>query len=133
MSSKPRKQHIKTLEEQKTKWYARLKRDGFKDIEDSEGRLDQYASSALTHNYRDPIIFEAKERYYQLAGQFLHTYKFNSRLEKFMWEQHCSGVSILNIVKEIRHRGLSTYRDEVHKTLQRLTKKMLERTRDLDE
>lgn len=122
MSNKP-----KTLDELKAKWYKRLQKDGFKDIEKPDGSLKMDAHYNTMYNYRNPIIYDAKERYYQLASQFLHDHKFSSRLEKFIWEQHCEGVGIVNIVKEIKRKGLSTYKREVHETLQRLTKQMLSR------
>jgi hypothetical protein len=124
---------VKTLKEEQDKWYARLAKDGFKDIEDRDEKLKQYASSALTHNYRVPLVFDAKERYYQLAGQFLHMHKFDSRLEKFMWSQHCEGVSIEDIVDKVKIKGMKTYKREVHETLQRLTKEMLAGTGDESE
>lgn len=131
MSNKPPAKP-KTLAELQSKWYKRLQKDGFKDIEKPDGSLKMDAHYNVMYNYRNQTVYDAKERYYQLASQFLHDHKFSSRLEKIIWEHHTHGIGIVNIVKEAKRKGLQTYKREVHETLQRLTKEMLKgRKRDI--
>lgn len=111
------------------KWYAKLAKEGFEDIEDTEGRLKTYASSALVQVYKDHLKYDTKERYYQLAGQFLHDHKFKSNVERFIWEQHCEGVSIRKMVKEINKKGNKIYRRLVHEMLQQLRSEMIIKTK----
>jgi|SRR5580658_4460052 hypothetical protein len=65
----------------KSYWYNLLDRSGFYDIE----RYDQ-----------DKQVFadyEAKSRYYQLAGLYLHDATFETSDERSVWELHSKGLA----------------------------------------
>lgn len=102
-------------------WYEKLKKDGFKDIETEKGNMDtgKILNNIATRCTVD--TFKAQQDYYRFAGQFLHEYKFKSE-DRIIWESHCNGVSIREIVKVLKKQGFITYKRRVHETLQRLQK-----------
>ena len=83
------------------KWYEKLKRNGFKDIEQGE----EYGRMLLPFNSErfatNKEYNRDKEQYYRLAGQFLHSYKFKNHTEMRIWELHSQGVSVRNIAKKM--------------------------------
>lgn len=83
------------------KWYKKLAASGFEDIEDSPHTLKRYDSSFFQQTY-DPDSYVAKERYFSLATQLLHTYKFTSARQRRVWELHCEGWSVEDIKKKCR-------------------------------
>lgn len=113
-----------TLKELQSLWDQKLAKDGFQDIENRDGTLKSWASFKFQLNY-DPIKAEAKEEYYQRAGQFLYSYKFDSKEEKFMWTEHQQGVGIRDIVIKLKKKGVNLTRYKVHGILNKLSKIML--------
>ena len=75
-------------------WYGRLKREGFKDIEDAS-----HPSRKLIDWHKDRFseVSEvqrlAAEYYYDKAKDLMHTYKFKNETHRKIWELHCDGVS----------------------------------------
>lgn len=120
---------ISDYKEQKKIWYDRLKWEGFNDIEDTNSPkelLKTWHSTYFTKKDRlTPETFESKRQYYQMAEEFLNTNNFTFRLEYLAWKLHAEGLSIVEIVKEAKRQEIDTYKDEVHKMLQRLKKIML--------
>ena len=72
MSPKFKTKEFKDL---KDKWYAKLAVEKFNDIEQDEHHLKQWVGSQFTYRM-DPHQFDTNQKYFQLAGQFLHSYKF---------------------------------------------------------
>lgn len=121
---------MKPPKELQDKWYAKLKKSGFEDIENERGDL----KASSTHNlvshhgeyYADKISFhEGKAEYYRLAGFFLHDKKFESKLDKQIWELHANDRSIREIVTILKKKKIKAYRDQVHIIIQRLAKEMI--------
>lgn len=83
------------------KWYAKLKRSGFDDIE-AEGRdlLKQWDSFHFREKYA-PVEFANKERYFQLANQLLHELEFATKKDKKIWALHADGKTWNEISKEV--------------------------------
>lgn len=112
------------------KWYGKLKRSGFEDIERSDESLKKWSLMFVTDDSTE-ITREAKTEYYRAAGHFLHDHQFDSTTEKRIWELHSSGLSIRNIVKMLTKenkwflRGRKPNKRRVHETVQDLVKKML--------
>lgn len=75
------------------KWYRLLKECGFEDIEKDERDLKEYHSQRFQH-YQG---FTEKQRYYELAGQLLHTFPFTSKVNRTIWRMHSEGESALTI------------------------------------
>lgn len=97
MSKRP-----KTYEQLRDQWYAKLKKKGFDDIEDTQGRLKKWSSDvfgkkALVQNGG----WQAKAAYYQMAERFLNEYEFATELEKTIWEYHTNAVSVRDIAETL--------------------------------
>lgn len=109
------------------KWYAKLEKKGFVDIEQKNGRLKTY-DGLFFHTQlgkKGQSFFEAKEEYYRRAGQFLHEYQFETPFAKQVWALHADGYGIREIVDYLKQKGIKTYRRAVHELLQGLTKELL--------
>lgn len=93
-----RKPDLKTLQDE---WYARLKAEGFNDIEDTNSprqMLKSWHSTLFIHRF-DKERFNARQQYFEMATHFLHSFKFASALERHIWELHADGKSLREIAK----------------------------------
>lgn len=108
------------LERLKEIWYKKLKDTGFDDIELSE-QYSNRRSTSRSNDWIDPLLRQATEDYYTMAYHFLHSYEFESEIEKVIWEYHAEGLSIRNIVKILKDVKVETNRIKVWKTVNRLT------------
>lgn len=129
----------KKFNDLKKKWYDKLSKKGFEDIEQDEVHLKQYSGktslSADTQRTNesgqelelDPLYYlpwtkldeTSKYEYYSMCRQFLSTYKFKNKKERIVFELHTEGESIRIIADKVK-----SYRRKVHETLQRLVKVM---------
>lgn len=84
----------------KDEWYAKLKSDGFKDIEASGAALNQ------GENYIKRLKFgkaqESCRRYYEIAFEFLHKDEFESEKDRVVWEFFCEGDSMREIALKLK-------------------------------
>lgn len=108
-------------------WYEKLKKSGFKDAERPDGRFHLCASS-LPSRYNS-TFFAAREEYFRLAGQLLHEYPFESTSQMLVWRLHSEGLSIREIVKELRKYKVYMKRFVVHKTVKTIAITILDRAR----
>lgn len=90
------KLNSKKFKELKTKWYKKLEKSGFNDIEQANGNLKDFHSFRFKSKKIKNVFFET-QRYYELASQLLHTYPFPDRTSKKIWKLHASGESNLAI------------------------------------
>src|SRR5271165_3809627 len=99
-------QELKSL--QKT-WYAKLKKSGFNDIEQSDMQLKKWSSQVFNISgdgidHTDvKILWEAKAEYYRLAEHFLNEYEFLDTLEKQIWKLHSETNSYRDIAKKLKN------------------------------
>jgi hypothetical protein len=123
----------KAFKKLKDKWYARLAKEGFKDLEANEDSLIVYESTSFQNRY-DPENSYGAEEYYRLAGQFFHSYAFADAREKLIWELHSTGGTkrgISDRLKQLKHkRSAGT---QVLATIQKLKAIMLEQVRIVNE
>lgn len=112
----PKSKEFQKLQKQ---WYKKLEKTGFKDAEQEDGNLKVWESSYFSSRYSEGA-FSAKEDYYRLAGQFLHSHKFETPKEQRIWSLHAEGKSIRTIAKELK-----TYPQKIHAIIQRLSKEMV--------
>lgn len=105
------------------KWYAKLKRSGFADIESDEDNLKVSTLRQFVMDYRKEVS-ENKEEYYRMAGHFLHDHKFETPVEKTIWRLHSDGISIMDIVFYLKSKKVKTYKRKVHETIQKLCEEM---------
>lgn len=85
-------------------WYAKLKKQGFTDIEQDEDNLKSWSAKFTSKSFLKN--FHTKQAYYHMATSLLNDHKFNNRLEKTIWEYHANGISVREIVKMLRKAGI---------------------------
>lgn len=91
----------KALKKLTDKWYAKLAKSGFKDIEETKYKypgLKEWATS-IQFQY-SPQTYVERERFYQLATQLLHEDVWLTRKDKKMWGLYCGGMSFINMACE---------------------------------
>jgi hypothetical protein len=79
-----------------SKWYRKLEKEGFEDVEDGEKYLKQYHSHYFQDHYK-VNGFTSKQRYFQLASHFLHDHQFPSKTDRKIWEMHSEGATLIEI------------------------------------
>ena len=75
-------------------WYERLKRSGFKDIENKKGLLRVW-SQELSVDKVTPLWRLSAEEYYRLASQLIHEERFIlgvGAVDKIVWKMHARGI-----------------------------------------
>lgn len=90
------KQPIKDYKKLKEIWYAKLKKSGFEDIEQSDGKLKEWSTRWVRKGF-SPIRNQSLESYFHMATRFLNEYPFESELHKIVWEYHANGLSVREI------------------------------------
>ena len=124
MSNHPFKsKEFKVLEDL---WYAKLKSDGFEDIEYRSGHVKWDASAKFSEAGAEAMApyYKSKEEYYRLAGHFLHDHVFEDKLDKDIWTMHAEGMSLREISKALKDRGIQKATTQVKLTVHRLRKIM---------
>lgn len=106
----------------KNKWYSKLEKSGFKDIEQPDGYLKVWSTTFYRAAHVNRIT---KEQYYRLAGHFLHEFDFESELEKELWEMHSLGVSTREISSKMAKRKITMSKSSVHMIIKDLKQKMI--------
>lgn len=101
------------------KWYKKLEKEGFKDIEDAKGNLKSYASS-FQYKYK-PDVFQSKQRYFELAAQLVHSGYIPNGRELYIWRLHAEGKKVTEISRRL---GLSLrlVREVIHDIQRRYIK-----------
>ncbi len=101
-----RKKPLSKLEKLTAKWYKKLADEtNFVDIETLEGELKRPGLN--NHAYYTTIGWEAKVSYYTMAEYFLNDYKFDSNINRVMWEYHANGLSYREIAKLLKELKLT--------------------------
>ncbi len=111
----------------KAKWDKKLADSGFEDIETANGDLKRhtaYGSRGL--GYHGQIGWDAKVSYYTMAEHFLNDYRFDTNMDKVIWEYHANGISVREIAQLLQDLKLvdTISRGTVHNILKKLTKSM---------
>lgn len=91
------------LRELQKKWYARLKRAGFQDIENSRGELVDHRS-VLDFSQRIGFragFWENIRDYYIWAEHMVTLGQFESRMDKKIWALHAQGRSSWEIGEHV--------------------------------
>ncbi|NDC24838.1 MAG: winged helix-turn-helix transcriptional regulator [Proteobacteria bacterium] len=96
----------KKLQDLQKKWYSKLAKSGFKDIENVflPGEPLLHWDSTEFQRAFSPSEFTERQRYYELAGQLLHTFKFKKDRDKEIWRMYVQGITQRKIAKAV---GLS--------------------------
>jgi hypothetical protein len=121
----------KDFEKLKKKWYDKLKKSGFQDIESADGQnLTTWSSKIFKQSagdawYQDKeVYYQSREEYFRMAGAFFWDYGFQNKLEKSIWELHMQGTSIRDIVTIFKKKNIKVYRRQVHEIIQKLVQEM---------
>lgn len=124
MSSPFKTKEFKALH---AKWEKRLEKEGLPDLETADGQLKGISHASFFKAHYNQVDAEAKEEYYRQAGYFLYDHKFQTELERKIWELHCEGVSIRDIVVILKKKHYRVYKRLVHETLRPMVVTLLER------
>lgn len=124
--------HDKEFKKLRDEWYAKLKAEGFKDIESDSFGFNIWSVSRFSPGLNNGHSIEAtmqhnkaKEEYYRIAGHFLYDYPFEDELERLIWELHAEGVSYLAIIKKLRSNGIKRSKDYVGDVIKRMRSEMV--------
>lgn len=99
-------------------WDKRLRDSGFQDAE-KNGELIQWDSHYFHARYT-PDEFQAKQEYYQWAEALTHTHPFKSETDRHIWKLHAEGMSVREIARKLKARGVQTHKDHVARTIVRI-------------
>ena len=105
-------------------WYDKLAKSGFDDIEYNEEKFKHVSHGSYFGRTEVARNYYPKMEYYSMAGQFLHNHKFQSNLEKVIWEYHANGISIRNIIKLLNKVRIYRKKDEIHAVIKALVHEM---------
>jgi hypothetical protein len=105
------------------KWYSELVKTGFVDAED-EVDLKEYASSPVKRRVlaRKGQSLENQREYYRLAGHFLYEHRFETQLEKTIWQYHAEGMSTRKMEHKVKRK-----KSYIHEIIMRLAFEMKKR------
>lgn len=121
MNKKPNKKE--DYESLKKIWYAKLEKEGFKDIEPHENTLKVWHSK-LSSKYTAAEA-EAKQIYYNMANHFLLDHQFETILDKVIWEYWAAGISVRDISDQLMRAKIQQVRKSyVWKTVRKHEKLM---------
>lgn len=86
----------------KAKWYAKLAKSNFKDIEKNEYELIEPSSiftrtKGRSESSLTEVGWAAKRDYYNMATDFLAVHPFESKIDRIIWEYHANGLSCRDI------------------------------------
>lgn len=103
----------KEFKKLKAKWYKKLEKSGFEDVERDEFNFKVDGKEIFRKKVQ--ATKQSKEDYYYLASCFLHEHTFPDELSKIIWEYHANGLSkysiagILNKTKVTKTNETSVY------------------------
>lgn len=88
------------FEKLRKKWYKKLKKSGFRDIEVDNNF--NYLPGLLRDTRPNQIVnIEQKIDYFRFASQFAEDYDFKNDLEKEIWLCHSEGYTLKEICEEL--------------------------------
>ena len=96
----------KHLKELQKLWYKKLEEQGFRDIEQSDGRLREWDSFYFQHHF-NPDLFRLKHHYYYQATQFLNHLRDNPETPELhieIWHMHSEGMGVRQIALKLQAR-----------------------------
>jgi hypothetical protein len=106
-------------------WDKKLAKSGFVDAEQRSGHLKKWSTGILKSRV-DYGVFKAKEAYFQYAGQFLHSHKFDDVKDSLIWKYHAEGLSTYQIVTALRKNDrVKSNQTSVWEVVDRLKKIMI--------
>lgn len=116
------------------KWYKKLAKTGFVDVETDQGDLkvpehrhyrqhdghtNRYSVNEKTEIAGIIQRAESAAEYYRLAGDFLREYKFKSAADKRIWASHAEGATVREMASVNKRWKVHT-KSPIGRTLKRL-------------
>lgn len=114
-----------SLAELKDKWYKKLAKSGFEDIEDKDHNLKKFHKNFFSSVPKE--LRTAKASYYQMAENFLGDYRFTDNIEKVIWDYHSNGISVREIsmlLKKAKVRSFIPKKSAIWLIIKRLRSSM---------
>jgi hypothetical protein len=116
----------KSYKQLRQEWYKKLKAEGFNDIERRDGEFKD--SWGIPTQLRVSTVFwEAKQEYYYWAEHFLNDYKFDSEIDKAIWEYHMNGIGYRKISDTLAKVNIKMSRQTICRLVMKLKNIMLTR------
>lgn len=119
-SRKPRSEFLLLQD----KWYQRLKKEGFRDVEVRDHTDTAVLKSWDSFRFQarfTPESFEDVSTYYYRAYQFLHCYEFSNTVDEITWKLHVNGCPIRDIAFHLKNEHkVRTNKDYVRAIIKRL-------------
>lgn len=120
----PTKHKKTSFDKLKDKWYAKLKKSGFDDIERSAMYLKRDTAYYSQHPHDGQ--WQEKAAYFQMATNFLEEYKFENRIDQIVWEYHSNGMSMREIAIALKSAKVKMTKDKAFAIIKRLKVKMFD-------
>lgn len=83
-------------------WYKKLKKSGFEDIEQSDGKLKEWHSFKFAVGGQNAIQIYAKTKFYDAAREMLTKHTFATARERKIWALYSEGESARGIAKKLK-------------------------------
>ncbi len=113
----------KQFRDLQAKWYRKLEKSGFKDIEENDRLIYRHGDYFKTEY--TPERFAEKKSYFEKAKDFLSRDVFIDGIERRIWALHTAGFPIRRIVLILASEGTKKNKNEVNQTLNELQEIML--------
>ncbi len=104
-------------------WDAKLKKSGFEDAETKSGQLKAWHKLDIMRRFQHSDA-ATKMEYFVSAGRFLYDHKFESATDRAIWELHCQGMTLREILKVLQGSQVAS-KWKVHQIVLRLKKEMV--------
>src|SRR5271166_5977613 len=120
----------KAFKELQAKWYKKLEKEGFEEIEQEDGNLKHWSSRVFAAKFNGVFFedkksyYESVETYYRTAGHFLNEYDFKSDKDRLIWELHSEGFSVREIVLTMKKKNFKVTTKKVYNVVKNLAKIM---------
>jgi hypothetical protein len=86
------------------KWYKKLEKSGFVEIEAVHTKNELVKDYHSSHFMKDYVVdnYDAKQKYFELAREILHTYEFKNKQDKLVWELYSEGMECKTIARKLK-------------------------------
>lgn len=105
-------QEYRKLLKIRREWYAKLRAEGFSDIEHTDQKSGVTGDFAFLKQHQQAVAKSynaATENFYRLARSFLEHYSFSSAMEKYLWQLYSDGLAYRKIQKLLAKRYAKRY------------------------
>lgn len=111
----------KSFKELEALWNERLVESGFKDVEKMKRNGERVLRQRSTNVYRQASqsVRMSREKYFQLIAENFYQTEFNREIDKTVMGLFAEGVSIKNIVLELKGQNISIHRQTIRFIIRR--------------